>query len=810
MHTLELPVASRRPTLPRRLIRRTLRPGLRLMQQFTMGQKILACCALALLPLAGLNAWSTWQQWQTREIAKKELAGTAQLRVVQTVNEWVREHRLNARGVSVGAIEARQRLAQTRQALLAAVAQADSQWQQAPDPLLVQRWQPLRDEARAIAGLSADALPAALWDRETRLAAALDGLTLLIGERSQLLLDPEGGAYFLMDLAVQHFGPWTESVARLAEIGAAGVQQGSWIDDDLRLLGAHELQAGGQLQAIDQRLEALERTGSVTPPGWQGARKLTQQFIERSVAITHQANTPANAAEHALFGLQALRAASEFNRNVLQQLDDRLHHRMNAATRVIAGQALLCVSVGLAMAYLGWCLYLSFGRALRKLDEVVQAVSSGDLTHACTIDGDAELNAIGQELGEMSRRLSGTVAEVRSTATRLSMAGDRLSDDTTALAQRTEEQATSLAQTAAAVRQISDTVELTARHARQVTDRAAQARGIASEGRQSMREAVTVMHAIEDSAKRTSEIVGLIEDIAFQTNMLSLNASVEAAKAGESGRGFSVVAEEVRRLAQRSSKAAQEVGTLLEESARQITDGVNRVSAIDLTLGEIADGINDVAGTLQHIADHTTEQSAALNQLTTAVVGLDDITRNNAAMARATFSATRELQDHASGLSRSVKAIRLWQGSSDEARALVERAARLIEEVGLEAAFTRLHDANGDFIDRDLYLFGVSRNGVYRIQSAAPELVGQPVPPIATSDGDLLTAALWRAADAGGGWVDYQISHPRTLEVIDKASWSHRVDDDLVIGCGVYRQQGIVGADTRNSGRTLGASVIAE
>jgi len=422
----------------------------------------------------------------------------------------------------------------------------------------------------------------------------------------------------------------------------------------------------------------------------------------------------------------------------------------------------------------------------------VQAVSQGDLTYRCGTGGELELAGIGTALTEMSRRLSGTVSEVRSTATRLSTASLQLSTDATALAQRTESQAVSLSQTAASVRHLNATVEDTARRARAVTQRAEQARSVADEGRQSMREVVSTMQAIEDGARRTHEIVGVIEDIAFQTNMLSLNASVEAAKAGESGKGFAVVADEVRKLAQRSSQAAQEVSTLLEDSSRQIGEGATRIAAMDLTLGDITTGVREVAETLSVIADAAGRQSQSIGELTSTIGDLNGITRDNAAMVRASHQATQSLMGQADDLNLAVREIRLWQGSSDEALALVHQAAELIRELGLEAAQPILHSRDGGFRDRDLYIFAFDRQGIYRVCGTDPSLVGQTCPPIPTRGGPLLSAAAWQIAEGGGGWVEYQISHPLTLEVVDKASYVLPAGDDLAVGCGVYRSLGIV------------------
>ncbi|MCK6426729.1 MAG: methyl-accepting chemotaxis protein [Burkholderiaceae bacterium] len=771
-----------------------LQPGLRLMQRFTMGHKIIACCALALLPLGALSGWTAWQQWQRLQETRLELRGSAQLRLLAEVGRLARELRLTSQLAEAGLPAGPGQAQAQRERLAAAIEAATRQLDRDADALLQTRWQAWAAGWRG-AATGSPSTPAP-WSGEASSLQALEALLLLVGERSRLLLDPEGGPYFLMDLAVQHLPPWIESIAQAGGLGAVLLAA-----PDGAVAAPATLQARRELlawhsEAIARRTQALQRFGEAEPPGWQAAAQLARRLGERLPTDSGESSGAEQARAHAAFAQQVLHAAGQMESSVLGRLETLLQQRAEQLTRWLAAQLLLGLGVGAAMLYLGLCLYLAFGSGLRQLRRAVQAVAAGDLTYVGRIDTDRELDAIQQALSGMSRQLSGTVAGIRSTAARLAMSGERLSGDTTALAQRTESQAGALAQTSRAVRQVSDSVAHTARHAHAVSERAGQACAVSDEGRRSMREAVMTMQEIEASARRTGEIVDLIEDIAFQTNMLALNASVEAAKAGESGRGFSVVAEEVRKLAQRSSQAAQEVGQLLETSARQIGEGVNRIGSVDLTLGDIAQGIREVTGTLQQIADAASSQSTALDELTRTVASLDEITRENAAMVRESHHATEALMEHARSLTQGVRSIRLWQGSSDEARDLVDRAAALIASQGLEASLQALHDPQGEFRDRDLYLFGLSRDGHYRIFGLDRSRVGQPVPPIATRNGDLLDAAAWQVAQAGGGWVDYQISHPQTLELEDKASYVRQVDENLVIGCGVYRRQGVLDGST--------------
>jgi hypothetical protein len=246
----------------------------------------------------------------------------------------------------------------------------------------------------------------------------------------------------------------------------------------------------------------------------------------------------------------------------------------------------------------------------------------------------------------------------------------------------------------------------------------------------------------------------------------------------------------VRKLAQRCGQAAGEISQLIENTTEQVGAGVDHIASVDRTLNDIVAGIRDVADKIAQIAQASSEQSSGLNAVSSAIGDLDDITRHNAQMVNDSNDATTDLMARASSLQLAVNGIRLWQGSVDEAHALVDRAVELIGSQGLETASRQIHDPQGGFIDRDLYVFGVDRQGRYRLMGADPSRLGQDAPMIATTQGKLLTEALWEAADNGGGWVDYQVSNPDTLALIGKTSFARSAGNDLLVACGVYKHGG--------------------
>ncbi|MFT3858509.1 MAG: methyl-accepting chemotaxis protein [Aquabacterium sp.] len=318
--------------------------------------------------------------------------------------------------------------------------------------------------------------------------------------------------------------------------------------------------------------------------------------------------------------------------------------------------------------------------------------------------------------------------------------------------------------------------------------------GIASQGSALMPEAVATMAQIEAGSQRMREIVAMIEDIAFQTNMLALNAAVEAARAGEAGSGFAVVAGEVRQLAGRCAHAVAEISDLIEQSKREVDDGTRHMAGIHETLSQLAGGVQRIADDVTRLSNCSAEQGDRLHRVTTVLDDLSHITQENvAALGQARVGAD-DLLLRAAGLSKSVRDIRLAQGSADEAQALLQRAAALLNERGLAGAIPILHDPAAGFVDRDLFVVGIDRSGMQVFASHEPTQAGEPLPMLTSQDGYLLNEALWRAADAGQAWIEYESCDAETLEIVPKLACVLKHSDELLL-CGALfkKEDGMAG-----------------
>jgi methyl-accepting chemotaxis protein len=291
-----------------------------------------------------------------------------------------------------------------------------------------------------------------------------------------------------------------------------------------------------------------------------------------------------------------------------------------------------------------------FGEVCR----VVGRLSAGDLEYSVEADRRSEIGILLGLLKQLSVSLSAVFAQVRTSAEAIDAAAREVAAGHVNLSQRTEEQAATLEQTAGGMEQLAATVKQNAEHCESASGLSRSASEVAQKGRRTVHQAVDRMALIDKSSKRIADIIGVIEGIAFQTNILALNAAVEAARAGEQGRGFAVVATEVRSLAQRSAQASKEIKALIEESVGNVAEGSRLVGEAGAIINEIVAAVQPATQLIGEIAAASREQSAGVDEINKALVQMEGVTQQNAALVEQATAAILSFEEQAGRLGAAV------------------------------------------------------------------------------------------------------------------------------------------------------------
>jgi len=298
---------------------------------------------------------------------------------------------------------------------------------------------------------------------------------------------------------------------------------------------------------------------------------------------------------------------------------------------------------------------------LNEVVRVLGALAKGDLTEKITNEYKGTFGQLKDDSNQTVAQLTEIVSQIKEATEAINVASREIASGNTDLSSRTEEQASSLEETAASMEELTGTVKQNAENAKQANQLAAGASGVAVKGGDVVKRVVVTMNGISESSKKIADIIGVIDGIAFQTNILALNAAVEAARAGEQGRGFAVVASEVRNLAQRSATAAKEIKALIEDSVGKVDTGAKLVDEAGKTMEEIVTSIKRVTDIMAEITAASQEQSTGIDQINQAVTQMDEVTQQNAALVEEAAAAAESLEEQAKNLAQAVSAFKLAQ-----------------------------------------------------------------------------------------------------------------------------------------------------
>ena len=360
-----------------------------------------------------------------------------------------------------------------------------------------------------------------------------------------------------------------------------------------------------------------------------------------------------------------------FSRLATSAREQMQEARQGVDTLAATMSGLIGVALVLALAVLIPLTYLSvrsITRSLAQARDLAERIAGGDLSGDTQALNHDEVGQLVTAMGRMQQSLRGLVRQVQDAAGNISTASSEIATGNHDLSQRTEQTAANLEEAASSMEMLTSTVQQSAQASRQASDFASSAAEVAARGGAVVSQVVSTMDQITTSSRKIADITGVIDSIAFQTNILALNAAVEAARAGEQGRGFAVVASEVRSLAQRSAGAAKEIKELIGSSVERVEDGSRFVSQAGQTMTEIVGSVRRVSGIIHEITASAAEQSDNIGHISQSVTQLDQMTQQNAALVEQSTAASESLREQALQLTRAVSQFKLHDGAAASAQ----------------------------------------------------------------------------------------------------------------------------------------------
>ena len=602
--------------------------------------------------------------------ARHEARGAPPLLALHKVVQGLQVHR----GLSSGMLSGDETLAARRPAARDAVnkafaeatarldaaqvpaAQRDA-WQRAQ-----QAWQQLEP------AVAARSLPAA---QSTAQHTALITSLLQTGEQLlhsyELQLDPDFATNALIQASLVHAPQLGEKLGVMRAQGAGFLGRG----------GELPLEAKGLLQSLRQRVVELQgdtlrnlARATEASPAFAAtlgapARTLDAQ-ITATLALADKALLQADtltlpAQEYFDTYTRTIDALYALNAQAMQGVDEALQARIDHLRATLAWQALALLGTLAGATVLMLVFVRSITQPVAQAVELARAVARGDLSGSDIAHGSNEMGRLIAALLQMRRQLTEVVGRVRQGAEGVATASAQIAQGNTDLAARTESQASALEETAASMEQMTATVRQNADSAARASELATSASGVAAQGGEVVAQVVQTMHGIHSSSGKIADIIGVIDSIAFQTNILALNAAVEAARAGEQGRGFAVVASEVRSLAQRSAGAAREIKELISASVHDVERGNALVERAGKTMEDVVTAVRRVNDIMGEISNASREQSLGVAQVGEAVSQMDQTTQQNAALVEEMAAAAASLRSQAQDLVEGVAVFKLGE-----------------------------------------------------------------------------------------------------------------------------------------------------
>ena len=632
-----------------------LAPGVRLFRRLSFPGKAAWVSVAFMIPLVVLMGY-LWHDTQSQvQSTRMEQHG---LQYVNTALDLLRA----AQARRLAAVEQGPDLPQLQQQVQAAFDKLEAvQRQYGADFHTAETFDKLRSLHAPLQTQPTAGSPDETFERQDAYVSALLTLVREITDGSGLILDPEGDTYHMVAFSLVRGPRQYENTSRLLTLGhLALTSQQLTAERRTRIDEWQTMQQYLDDDVENEYAEGIESNPEVAAQfdmkGTDAASDDFRQAIETQLMADKLAGT---AAEFQQRGQAAVDKQAALCMAVAQRLNDRLQARIDGLWRTFyleLGMSLFCLAIA---AYLLLAFYRVMMGGLREVSEHLRQITQGNLTTAPTPWGKDEAAQLMTTLGEMQASLRRIVATVLQGSATVQTASREIASASQDLSQRTEQNAANLQETAASMAQIAESVKSTAQHVHTAASSANANAEAAQRGGEAISEVVRTMEDIQAASAKIGEIIGVIDGIAFQTNILALNAAVEAARAGEQGRGFAVVASEVRALAGRSATAAREIKGLIQSSIEKVESGTQVVTRAGEIMQDVVGNAGQASGLMGTLADSARSQSRSIGEVESAVQALDSATQQNAALVEQTTSAATSLADSAHQLSQEVSFFKL-------------------------------------------------------------------------------------------------------------------------------------------------------
>jgi len=627
-------------------------PGVRLFRRITFRSKALLVSACFFTPLAMLVHAYLQNVQASLAVTSQERAGVA---LIKTIEPWLIE------------AQKQRRLVMSGMATSADMSAIDAARQPA-EALLARKLEGVDvSDALVNAQKSLAALGAVNGKDPKSLAGPLqdyvDAIQALRGsvlDASQLSLDPEQATYYLMFASSSVASDVIESISRSRGMAGAA-DRGTASAQDIREIYAVWSSGKNELATLqDQLARAAQAEPSIAHDlPLDEVLAAGKAFHEESARLWFGDQFAGSVTALNAPGQRSVDALRKFSSDGLSTLDALLQARNSSA--ILSRNITMAVTLASLMVamYLFHSFTLVMSGGLSEVERHLKAMTDGDLTTVPRPWGKDEAARLMTTLGEMQHSLRGIVTEVRSASDGLVHASDEIASASMDLSQRSEQAAANLEESASTMEQISTKVQLTAETTRAASNLAGENATGAGDGGKTIVKVIETMRQVHESSSRISEIIGVIDGIAFQTNILALNAAVEAARAGEQGKGFAVVASEVRSLAQKSASAAKEIKTLINDSVERVQAGTRVVNEAGGQMTALVGKAERMNLLMSEVLASTDEQSSGVRVVGSSLQALDQQTQQNAALVEQTAAAARSLHDQANALADRVSRFRL-------------------------------------------------------------------------------------------------------------------------------------------------------